>query len=300
MAPERSLARLVQSRLLAALAFATGGLAGPAQATPPLPTAMPTVLPADADVPAWRLAQPWRVLAGQDLFELIDGGAEIYHEFGFDRVIAASYAGDDSASLQVEIYRMQSAEAAYGVFSMMVSPSGRPVALGDEARLYDEYLLMWSGRYFVSITALGATARHERVLTTFAASIARRIDEHAKPPALLAALPAPGLSEPRYFRGPVAFSNLYAFGGANVFGVREGVAGQYADHRLFLLQFPTPADAARNVRSAAEALTKDGGYRSFAHDPDGFACTDADGSRISVRAERERIVIRIAPPPPTG
>jgi hypothetical protein len=287
-----------------ALAAAALLLAPVGSAMPPLDEPMPFVLPADADVPGWQLEVPLRELAGKDLFELIDGGAEIYHEFGFERVAAARYDGADSASVQVEIYRMQSAEAAFGVFSMMVSSAGRAVAIGDGARLYDEYLLLWQGRYFVSVTALALKGAREQVLTSFGTSIAHRIANQtaggAKPPALLAALPAAGLSEPRYFRGPVALSNLYAFGGANVFGVHEGVAGQYPDHRLLVLQYPSAADAARNLQSAGAALAKDGSYRGFAREQNGFACSDADGNRIDVRTECDRIVIRIAPAPRTG
>ncbi|MCK7579399.1 MAG: hypothetical protein MZV65_29205 [Chromatiales bacterium] len=42
-------------------------------------------------MPGWRPDGDIQRYAGEDLFVYIDGGAEIYHEYGFRRVVARDY-----------------------------------------------------------------------------------------------------------------------------------------------------------------------------------------------------------------
>lgn len=58
-----------------------------------------------------------RTFNRSSLYGYIDGGAELYLEFGFDTLVAAELAYD-GRELKVEIYRMKDAEAAFGIFSV--------------------------------------------------------------------------------------------------------------------------------------------------------------------------------------
>ena len=87
---------------------------------------------------------------GEDLFLLINGGAEIYHEYGFKQAVVQSYADDQDRSLNLEIYEMLDPAAGYGIFTFKRGKGGRDLELGDEACLQDYYLNVWKGDFLIT------------------------------------------------------------------------------------------------------------------------------------------------------
>jgi len=59
-----------------------------------------------------------RLFVGDSLYEYIDGGAEVYHQYGFVEVATAQYRlGDDE--FIADIYRFADSDNAYGMFSTL-------------------------------------------------------------------------------------------------------------------------------------------------------------------------------------
>ena len=97
----------------------------------------------------WSAEGEPEVYIGDDLFAYINGGAEIYHEYGFVQVSVQRYRrGDDRAS--VEIYTMEG--DAFGIYSFARSSSGHEVKLGNGGTSADYYLHYWSGPDLAVIT----------------------------------------------------------------------------------------------------------------------------------------------------
>ena len=48
-------------------------------------------LPASGEVAGWTLSDAPKNYRGDELFVMIDGGADIYHEYGFTQVLRAEY-----------------------------------------------------------------------------------------------------------------------------------------------------------------------------------------------------------------
>ena len=98
----------------------------------------------------WSAEGETEVYVGDDLFIYINGGAEIYHEYGFVQVAVQRYVrGDDSIS--VEIYTMDG--DAFGIYSFARSSSGHAVKLGNGGTSADYYMHFWSGPELAVITA---------------------------------------------------------------------------------------------------------------------------------------------------
>jgi len=85
----------------------------------------------------WSAEGETEVYIGDDLFVYINGGAEIYHEYGFVQVAVQRYRrGDDNVS--VEIYTMVG--DAFGIYSFARSSRGHAVNLGNGATAADYYM----------------------------------------------------------------------------------------------------------------------------------------------------------------
>ena len=100
-------------------------------------------LPASGEAAGWNLDGEPERYQGEDLFRMINGGADIYHEYGFRQVVRAEYLGPEGKSVKLEIYQMVSPAAAYGIYTFKAgerrkSPGDRPG--GAAAGVLPEFL----------------------------------------------------------------------------------------------------------------------------------------------------------------
>ena len=82
---------------------------GCAESPEPEPVVEPSVSPlAAVAVPldGWALDGEPQVVVGDELFELINGGAELYHQLGFVQAAAAEYVDDSGCAISLEVFEM--------------------------------------------------------------------------------------------------------------------------------------------------------------------------------------------------
>jgi hypothetical protein len=252
-----------------------------------------SLLPSADEWPGWQVAEAPRIFRADELFELIDGGAMLYQEYGFSEAVAGRYLGPAGASVQVEIYRMNSDQAAYGIYSMMQSAKGAAVTVGQEARLFEDYIAVWKGPYYISITALGSRSTAGTSLLAAARLIAGRIAETGRRPDVLDRLPAAGLLDRRYLRGSLALSNVHVFGSGDPFKATDGACGFYDGCLLFVFAYPDAARAAAQLDAARAVLEKESPGQVRSAGPAGFDATDSRGNQIAVRQADDLIRVRV-------
>jgi len=104
------------------------------------------------EIEGWQREYEPEVYVGESLFELINGGAEVYHRYGFVRALATQYADLDGRSLSLEVFEMCDVEGARNIYSDKTGGSGEPLEIGEEAAGEDYYLNFRSGRFLVTTT----------------------------------------------------------------------------------------------------------------------------------------------------
>jgi len=208
-----------------------------------------TLLPDGPELGSWQKEGDQQSFDGEDLFVYIDGGAEVYFEYGFERVIVQDYKDESGARASLEIFEMKSAESAYGIFTFKSSSRGEAVALGDEGQLADYYLNFWKGRYLVTITGLDQDSAARPALMTLARLVEKRVARRGQRPELASLLPQEEL-EPqslKLFKGPLALYNTYPFFREDVFAFQMGIKGSYTTGcSLFLFAYADEGTA--NIR----------------------------------------------------
>ena len=101
---------------------------------------------------SWTLKSDPQTYSKGDLFKLINGGADVFFEYGFDNVVTHNFTKEDQ-SILLEIYEMEDVSSAYGIFSFNKGADSLGEKISDGIVLYDYYLLMWTDRYYVSLSA---------------------------------------------------------------------------------------------------------------------------------------------------
>lgn len=232
---------------------------------------------------SWAASEPARVAIGDNLFDLIDGGAELYHEFGFKQAISWQLETPARASIQVELYEMTDAAAAYGEFSLMQSGKFTHGTVGQGSLRFGYYTAFWSGHYFASVTGAQADAPTQAEVDRLAGQLAALLPHDGALPGWFAHLPAQGLQERKYFRGKIGLANIPVGEVSELFDSREGLVATYPGCRLLLLHFPTAAEADAGLALSAKTAAGRPTLTALTTDAAGFSGTDGDGNRIVVR-----------------
>ena len=214
----------------------------------------PLYCPKAGEAAGWALSGETQQFEGDDLFLLINGGAEIYHEYGFVRVLAAAFENSDGKKLNLEIYEMEDDASAYGIYSFKTAPEGTIVYAGDEALLEDYYLNMWRGRFLVTIIGFDSSAPTVRGLKLLAGVVAGKLKKSGQKPTIVSLLPQAGVKPGAvtYLEGPLGFYNRYSIDPEDIFGIRQAVIGQFGDAFFMVSEYP---DAKQRSKWFQKALT---------------------------------------------
>ncbi len=95
---------------------------------------------------------------GNSLWGLIDGGADVYLEYGFDklRLQELNYHGEN---FRIEVYRMDTPEDAFGIYSVYTFTCQNPYGLyADHCKNAYQYQVM-AGNYYINVMNETGTAR---------------------------------------------------------------------------------------------------------------------------------------------
>jgi len=193
------------------------------------------------DCPGIEVPGESELYVGDDLFNLINGGAELYHEYGFIEVLATEIIIPGTSSRKVEIYDMGSPEAAWGIYSMTATGNSRQIHLGDAGRQGEGFAQFIKGNYMVYMYY---DQIEDTELHYVGGCISRHIELSYGPPALMDIVEV-GEGEAGkviYFRGNLGLSSIYNFHYKDVFGYKEGAAAIYPDMKIFLLEFENESD----------------------------------------------------------
>jgi hypothetical protein len=228
------------------------------------------LFPKTNEAPGWTLKVPPKRFAENQLFEYMDGAAEIPKSYTFRALASTKYQKGDTV-LEVAVFDMGAAADAYGYYSARVflerSPRSkeRLIPLDHPAHLYAAagVLTFWKDRYTI-ILQPDSGKPDDASLLRFARAVSAKIAAKGEPPALLRRLPAKNMivNSARFVRGKAAFDSLLLFLTKDTFGIAkrgEAVAAEYTfpggPCTLILIHYPDSAAAKAGYDAYRQLLT---------------------------------------------
>lgn len=121
-----------------------------------------------------ELEQP-RTADGNQLFKVINGGAELYVRLGFTRAVFASYQSPVGKSINLEIYQMKTPALAREVYSQKAGVGGRAADFGEAALFEEYYLNFYKGSYQVTVSGYGTDSQTATGIFALAGAIDARL-----------------------------------------------------------------------------------------------------------------------------
>jgi hypothetical protein len=209
------------------------------------------VLPGDQFSDGWRKSGDVRRYDPYSLYNHIDGGAELFLEFGFESLLVQYYALADQ-ELTLEVYRMKSPESALGVYLMKCGEETPiPGILARNSGNRFQFIIL-KGRFFIQIYNADGKESLIPVMVDLTHSLLKSIPEEASV-TLFTLLPKENLipASERLIRGPTALEPIFTFGRGDVLqlgGQVFGVLGDYKDpsanrYTQILIPYPGTEDA---------------------------------------------------------
>ena len=129
----------------------------------------------------------------ENLFEYINGAAEIYLSYGFKELIVAEYKkSDTSDTVAVEIYDMGNHKNSFGIYSAERYPDNEFVSVGTQGYVEEGTLNFLVGRYYIKLLCFDCEDRSDKTLEAFSEGIVRRVEDKGGFPVLLIAFPKEG------------------------------------------------------------------------------------------------------------
>lgn len=155
-------------------------------------------LPAPACADGWTLQEKATLYDRETLFDRIDGEAELYFPYGFERLAYARYSNpqNDQSVIEADVYEMGSLLDAFGIYATYRRKDGAEIAIGVEGTVSPAQLFFYQGRYFVRLQAIGTRDPVENTFLSCARAISGNLPRVAGGPRELEAFKFPAV-EPK-------------------------------------------------------------------------------------------------------
>jgi hypothetical protein len=153
------------------------------------------------------------IYSPENLYKYINGEAELYLPYGFERAATVLYAGPagPSAGIVANIFKMGSSLDAFGIYGNYRTPTSEWVKVGTEGFVEETELVFYQDRYFVQVLTSGTIAESGSLLPACAAAIAKRLPSVSGKPDEVGLLQVPGLvahSEKYFSEGLLGYKVL--------------------------------------------------------------------------------------------
>jgi hypothetical protein len=182
----------------------------------------------------------------ENLFEYINGAAEIYLSYEFKELIVAQQQKDQSErNVAIEIYDMGNEKNAFGIYSAERYPDNRFIDIGLQGYLEEGTLNFLVDRYYVKLLCFECEEQSEDVLMVFSQDIVESVGHKGSLPTLLEAFPSKGLQ-----------SNSENFILRNFMGYSFLHNGYSAKYKLNDLEFDCFLAEGKNDADATEMMQK--------------------------------------------
>jgi hypothetical protein len=137
----------------------------------------------------WSLKIDETVYVPDNLWELINGAAEIYLAYEFQDLHIGEYTNERNEMIQVELYRHRNPENTFGIYSAERMPDYQFNAIGVEGYTSFGTLNFFSGNYYVKIVWSGTGDANDKILAELAEKIEKKLNQDNKWPDILTYFP---------------------------------------------------------------------------------------------------------------
>jgi len=140
----------------------------------------------------WKQSGEVQAFSPLDLYEYIDGASDLYLSYEFEKLEVLEYQNEKKATVTVEVYRHQTPEDAFGIYSQERFPSAAFLDVGAQGYGEKDFLNFVTGSYYVKISSYKLESKGQETLLSFARKVAENLGQKGQLPSILRSFPGEG------------------------------------------------------------------------------------------------------------
>ena len=125
--------------------------------------AKPAETPMFPEIQGWKMKVDEKVYNSGDLWELINGAADIFLSYYFEDLHIAEYTKKDQM-IRVELYRHKTTDDTYGIYTAERMPDYTQVPIGAQGYKSQGVLNFMAGNYYVKVMSAGVEEVNEQII----------------------------------------------------------------------------------------------------------------------------------------
>ncbi len=246
-----------------------------------------SLLPSETD--GWKISGQDKMHNEENLYEHINGGAELFISYGFNAALTRVYTKGGEAEISVDIFDMKEPKNAFGVFSH--SREGIDNSIGQGCQIYEDAVLFWKNKYYVSISSFKSLENTQPVLIKMANYISETIGSDGSLPEVLSKLPGDELIEQSvlYFNHYAWQNAFYYLGDDNYLNITkdtDAVLAKYGkgnkQRYLMMIRYPDKRQAEQALKNFRKEYLENGDKDILRLEDDYWAGTAEKGKYVMV------------------
>jgi hypothetical protein len=143
-------------------------------------------------IPGWKITQDDPVYNVNNLWDIIDGAADLYLEYNFIDLHIARYISTDSIEVKVELYKHDSDVDAFGMYSQERDTGYNFIQLGVQGYLQQGVLNFLTGSYYVKLSTYQTGSKAQEAMLTIGKTLVEQLKQNNLMPTLFKVFPVIG------------------------------------------------------------------------------------------------------------
>jgi len=144
------------------------------------------------EITGWKQSGEIQTFIPKNLYEYINGAADLYFAYDFQELKVAEYQNEKKASVTVDVYRHRTPLYAFGIYSQERLSEANFLDIGIQGYYEKGFLNFLTGPYYVKLSTINTGPEDQEVLVAFAKRTAENLGPKGSLPSILSDFPAEG------------------------------------------------------------------------------------------------------------
>jgi hypothetical protein len=144
------------------------------------------------EISGWKQSGVVETFIPKNLYEYINGAADLYLTYDFEELKVAEYQNENKASVTVDVYRHKTPLLAFGIYSQERLSGAHFLDIGIQGYYEKGFLNFFTGPYYVKLSTVNTGPEDQEVLLAFAKNTAENLGPKGSLPSILSFFPAEG------------------------------------------------------------------------------------------------------------
>ena len=144
------------------------------------------------EMAGWQQSGEIQTFSPGNLYDYIDGAADLYLKYDFQELRVADYINDRKASVTIEIYRHKTPVHAFGMYSQERLNNANYLEVGAQGYSEKGVLNFLVADYYVKMSCVDIGPEEQKVLLAFANKVVENLGGKGSLPSILSSFPREG------------------------------------------------------------------------------------------------------------